>query len=182
MSAFDHTFRAAIPGSSLTHKLGDLPHEKPPKFTDPDEACNFIWKQLHNKNMLKQLWQLLENGANVRSITLAVLYKMALEGVIQMNLGIIISPTVAQMVTTLGKAKGIKGIKVMPKFKDPVKDVSTNQDINTRLGRHKHLSIPPSALQAMAIPKAEDLTSDTNKFMNKPMPKDGVLSMAQGTK
>lgn len=163
--AHDHTFRSPIPGSSLSqHRLGDMLHEKPPKHVDPNEACEFIWKQLHNKVVLKQLWQLLETGAPVSSISRAVLYKMALEGVIQINLAIVIYPIVNGMIETLGKSKGIKNLKQFPKVRDPIKDSAVNNHINQKLGQNGNNQIPNSVLKIRPIPKAEDITKGANQL------------------
>lgn len=178
MSGFDHTFRAAIPGMSLAHhRLGDLPHEKPSKYTNPQEAAEYIWKQLNRKDMLKQLWQLLEGGATVFSIARAVLYKMALEGVIQMNLAVTLYITVEHMILTLGKAKKIDGIKVHPEMRDPVKDKAVTAKLQKATGGE---DIPNASHAFIGMPKAEDITKDTSKFLNKPMPKHGLVDMAKG--
>lgn len=189
MSAFDNTFRAAIPGSSLTHKLGDLPHERPPKFTDPNEALEYFWKQFHRKEILKQIWSILENGGTVFAITRAILYKAALEGVIQMNLGIAIYQTVGKMIETLGKSKGID-VKTNPKFKDKTKDSITNRNIAEKLGDKSGKTIPHSALRRMQLPHAEDISKDADMFksstpplmgaqdkMQEAAPKKGLLNM-----
>lgn len=122
MTAFDNTFRAAIPGSSLTHKRGDLPHEKPPQFTDPNDFLEHLWKQLHQKDTLKMLWHVMENGGTVWAVTRAILYKAVLDGMIQLNLAVTVYKTAFQMVDTLGQAKGIK-TKHYPEFKNKTKDM-----------------------------------------------------------
>lgn len=157
MSAFDSTFRAAIPGQSLALKMGSLPHQKPPKFVDPNEALEYFWKLFHRKDVLKQIWQLMESGVTSWAITRAVLYKAALEGVIALNLAMVIYNTVGGMVTTIGKAKGID-VKVYPKFRDKIKDKFQNDDINKKLGRTSGTAIPPSALKSTVLPKPEEIT------------------------
>lgn len=164
MTATDSTFRAAIPGMSMTHKMGDLPHEKPPKFTDKNQALEYFWKLLNQPKNLKQIWMIGEQGASARQIALPILYKAGLEGIIQMNLAITISGTLAQMIVTLCKSNGID-IPLLPKMRDSVKDTMKNKALNTKMGNKENPAIPASALKAMTIPKAQDITKGHKAFM-----------------
>lgn len=168
MSATDSTFRAAIPGSSLTHKMGSYPHEKPPKYVDPAEALEYFWKQLNRKEVLKQIWTLLEQGATVWAITKSVLYKAATEGIIQMNLAVNLYPTVGKMIMTIGQAKGID-VKVYPKFKDKTTDTMMNSKLNEKMGIKDGSQIPPSAMKSMPLPKPQDITKHMKQFMQMPI-------------
>lgn len=161
--AFDATFQHAIPGSSLTHQMGDLPHEKPPKYVDPNEALEFFWKSLNRPDMLKQIWYILENGGTAFAIARAILYKAALTGVIQMNLAVLLYPTVQKMIITIGSAKGIK-VKLHPKMRDKLSDTMSTSHINKRLGRHPSATVPDSAGTYMKMPKPEQITNDAGKF------------------
>lgn len=184
MTASDSSFRAAIPGSSIAHhKLGNLPHEKPPKYVDANEALEYIWKQFHRPDVLRQIWYILEKGADVRSVVNAILYKAASSGLIQGNLAVVIAPTVAKMIMTLGKARGIDGIKLMPKMRDKVKDMRINDMLNKHLGNTSGgKQIPPSAMKTMLLPKAEDITKGHQAMMQtapsapSTMPSQGLLS------
>jgi hypothetical protein len=177
--AHDATFRHSIPGSSLTHKMGSLPHEKPPKYVDPNEALEYLWKQFHRKDILKQIWSILENGGTSWAITRAVLYKACLEGVIQMNLATVIYPTVGKMITAIGQAKGIK-VNLNPKFRDKIKDKTLNDKLLEKIGDKSGKQIPTSALKYMMLPKPEDITNDTKKFLQQKQttkePETGLLS------
>lgn len=166
--AHDQTFKSAIPGSSLAHhKLGELPHERPPKYTDPNEALNYFWKQFHRPEILKQIWQLLEKGATAFAIARAVLYKAASTGIIQMNLGVSIYATVKSMIVAIGQSKGIN-VKQNPKVKDKIKDNLIHDHINTHF-KDRQGPVPPSALTMMKVPKPEDLDK-SGDFMKKLMP------------
>ena len=192
--AHDATFKSAIPGQSLaSHKLGALPHERPPKYTDPNEAAEYFWKQLNRPDMLKQIWYVLEKGATVWAITRAILYKAASMGIIQMNLGVVLYPLVGKMIVTIGKSKKIN-VKVYPKFRDKIADKMVEDHINSHF-KGRTGSIPPSALTTMEIPKPEDM-KNSGDYLSKlvpdkkqpeqaqPQPQQeqgqGLLSMAQG--
>ena len=51
MSMFD----GPIPGASLTTELGAEPHEKPPVYTDPDEAYEFLMNKIQSPEAFKRL-------------------------------------------------------------------------------------------------------------------------------
>jgi hypothetical protein len=165
--------------------MGTLPHEKPPKFVDPNEALEYFWKQFHRPEILKQIWGLLEGGATAFMVARVILYKAALMGIIQVNLGIVIYPTVQKMIIAIGQSKGIK-VKIHPKFRDATTDRMMNQKLNEKLG-HKHgKPIPFSALKAMNIPKADEITKAMQKLreLQPPTPKAPSVAPApapQGT-
>lgn len=121
--AFDSTFQAPIPGISIGHhKLGELPHEKPPEYTKPEEALEYFWKLLIQPRIQRQIWAVLKMpSATVQAVTHAILYKAAMQGIIQMNLAVVINPTVGQMVYTIAKAGGINA-KIGPKTKSKYKE------------------------------------------------------------
>jgi hypothetical protein len=51
MSMFD----GPIPGASLTTELGAEPHEKPPIYTDPDEAYEFLMNKVQSPEAFKRI-------------------------------------------------------------------------------------------------------------------------------
>lgn len=128
MSATDQSFKAAIPGSSLTYEKGSMPHQKPPKYTKPEEALEYFWKQLHQKEILKQIWHISEQGGTMFAMARAILYKAALSGVIQPNLAIVIYPIVQKMLIAIVQSKGIKP-KIHPKLRSANKDAMMKDKI-----------------------------------------------------
>lgn len=149
MSAFDATFRAAIPGSSLTHKMGSLPHEKPPQYTDPHEALEYFWKQLSRPDVMKQIWQISRNGGTVWAIARAVLYKAALEGIIQLNLALILYKTVFMMIDTIIQSRGLTPNRY-PKFKNKDLDAAIKakmQDVIKQYDVHGLVTQQPQTQQ-----------------------------------
>lgn len=101
------------------------------------------------------MWLLMEKGADARTIAKALLYKMALEGQIQMNLGVTIFPTVQKMIYSLGKAKGID-VKLAPKMRDKVKEAMDTETLSKLNGDKATKAYPKSALASMSVPKPAD--------------------------
>ena len=81
-----------------------------------------------------------------------------------MNLGIVIYPTVQQMIITIGKSKGID-VKLHPKFRDATSDQFMNAHINEKLGKKDGKPIPFSAMKSPLLPKAEDVSKQFDEFM-----------------
>ena len=51
MSMFD----GPIPGASLTEELGTEAHERPPVFTDPDEAYEFVMNKIQSPDAFERI-------------------------------------------------------------------------------------------------------------------------------
>lgn len=48
-------FDAPIPGESLTHELGSQPDEKPPEYTDPGDAYEYVSDRLFSEEAMTRL-------------------------------------------------------------------------------------------------------------------------------
>ena len=48
-------FDGPIPGASLTEELGTEAHERPPVFTDPDEAYEFVMNKLQSPDAFERI-------------------------------------------------------------------------------------------------------------------------------
>jgi hypothetical protein len=173
--AHDASFRSAPPGISIGHhKYGALPHEKPPKFVNQVEALEFMWKMLNRKDILKQIWDVLERGATAWAVARAILYKAILEGYVLMPLAMLMMPKVQSMIVVIGKSKKIN-VKSMPKFRDKTVDSKIKQHIDQKLGRQTPAPLPRSALKQYLMPKAEDITKAHESFMKSKGPNPGLL-------
>jgi len=112
-------FDAPIPGQSLTDTPKNYVWENPPRFTNKEDAANFIWQRLHRKPTLTKIILMLETGMSVESITRVIVFSGFVEGEFNVDLAIIITPVVQKMVLAIGKAAGIEKIKLSkPKAKE----------------------------------------------------------------
>ena len=64
-----------IPGQSLTGELGNLPHEKPPQFTDVKKAMDFVFTRLIQPRNANRMLALMESG-----VPLTILVELLLRG------------------------------------------------------------------------------------------------------
>ena len=74
-------FNAPVPGESLTASP-DTPKawERPPEYTEQDEAMMAVYMELTNLNTLKQLIKIIDEGVPLDEIAQIVLYKGYTEG------------------------------------------------------------------------------------------------------
>lgn len=112
-------FDAPIPGQGLTDTPKNYRWENPPRFTKKEEASVFIWEQLNKKDTLAKIILMLETGVSVESLTRTIIFSGFLEGGFSVDLGILLTPVVQKMIFSIGKAAGVKEIKLTrPKQKE----------------------------------------------------------------
>lgn len=195
-SGFNPIIHAAvIPGISIGHhKLGEMKHEKPPKYTDPDEALEYFFKILTQPKVQRQIWDILEKyHGTTWHITRAILFKAAMEGVIQMNLGMVIYPTVQKMVIAIAKAGKVSNLssKIHPKFTSAQREQYIKQGMKELLLKYdKHGWLkkksdqpppPPSPQNSQGEPDATvgAQGSAPQQQQGGPPTSSGIMGMAQ---
>lgn len=58
-------FEAPIPGESLTSKPGSKPYERPPQYTEPEEALDFLFSRLMQRRVGAEILAYIESGVPV---------------------------------------------------------------------------------------------------------------------
>ena len=58
----ENPFDAPIPGQSLTDTPGNAKWEHPPQFSNVEDAAEYIWDRLHEKEILSQVIAFLKEG------------------------------------------------------------------------------------------------------------------------
>lgn len=174
MSATNQSFQAPIPGMSIAVNRKEYPYGQPPKFTNPQEALDYFWKQLHKNDVLKMIWYAAEKGADARRIAMAILYTAGHQGIIQLNLGIVISPILAQMIQTIAKAKGIN-MPMLPKMRSKVKDTMMHDKAQALVQHAQKVKSGGRQATSEKTPQQEeqDMTSGSGQ------PQQGLLQQAQ---
>lgn len=61
-------FAKAVPGSSLTGSPGKWPWERPPQFTDPDDAIEYILDQVEQPRATERYTKLMIAGVSIEEI------------------------------------------------------------------------------------------------------------------
>lgn len=137
---------APIPGESLAHPPGSFPWDRPPQFTKPEDAINFIWKNLIKPSQLPKMLHLLENGATVADMTKGTLVAGFQKGLWTVDLMMLIDHNVFLMIATLAEKAGID-YTLIPEGGPQGVD-SFIQELNNNLMKAKMTGKPEDVNQA----------------------------------
>lgn len=96
-----------IPGASLTAEPGNYPWEQPPMLTDPDEAIGHHISRLHQNDRLDSIYDALEMGISVDSITGILLTAGQMNGIHNVDTSVLIGPVLHEYIVTAAKMAGI---------------------------------------------------------------------------
>jgi len=94
-------FNAPIPGESLTSSP-EMPKawERPPQYTDPDDAMEAIYMELTGEDTLRKLINIINDGIPLDEIAQVVLYKGYTEGKFTTDLMVmLIEPTLYLLIS-----------------------------------------------------------------------------------
>ena len=105
-------FDAPVPGQSLTDSPKNYMWENPSRFSKIEDASIHIWERLQRKDTLAKIIMMLETGVSVESLTRVIIFSGFMEGAFSVDLAILLTPVVQKMITSIGKAAGIKEIKL----------------------------------------------------------------------
>lgn len=101
-------FDAPIPGQSLTGQPGGMAMERPPQFTDPNQALEFLFQRLTREEFVKQLVVMLKAGSTVEYIVRTILFEGVIKGRWTPDVALLMAQTVTWMVESVAKLKGVK--------------------------------------------------------------------------
>jgi len=101
-------FSAPVPGESLTSTPQNMPFEKPPQFTDVEEATEFVWDQMNKRPNALKLLAMLDKQVPVDGLVKTILFSGFSSGKWSPDLAILMAKPVVAMVMAMGKSAGIK--------------------------------------------------------------------------
>ena len=104
-------FDSPVPGQSLTDTPGNYPWEHPPQFVDPEEATEYIWVTLHQKELTEQLIGMLDAGVPVEAIGRTILFAGFMEGKFSPDLALYSCSSVMKMLVAIGMNAGVEKIR-----------------------------------------------------------------------
>ena len=108
MLSDEPNFDRPIPGMSLTHKLGDRPWQNPSEFSTVDEAIDYYMEQMSSEEFMTQLADTLEMGVPVTTLANVIQMSNAMNGVHNLDVGIMVLPIIMEMIMLIGDSAGIK--------------------------------------------------------------------------
>lgn len=114
-------FQRPIPGQSLTVEKGSRPWEKPPRFPNPDDAMEYFMDKLTQPKNAARVFALLEQGAEVETITSPIIMAGFVEGMYSPDVAMLIAGPLAGFVKVMGEDQGIN---VKSRSDNPARDLS----------------------------------------------------------
>lgn len=112
MAKYRNPFDAPIPGESLTKAPGSQKWEKPPQFTDPEKALEFVWDNMMKPKNMEKLLALMDAGVPVEAIARTTLFAGFAEGKWTPALVTLMARPVTSMVAHVAKAAGKGNLKM----------------------------------------------------------------------
>ncbi len=97
-----------IAGESLTAELGSRPWQSPPQFRTPEEAIGHYFTRLTDPEDSAGVINALEMGVPVETLTEVIQLGGVMEGLHTIDVGVLISPVIAETIIQLAEKSGIK--------------------------------------------------------------------------
>lgn len=96
-----------IPGQSLTGEPGNTPWESPPEISNPEEAVNFIFKNMKSPENMQKLLDFITAGVPLEAIAKTVTFAGFAEGHWTPDVAELIQPSVILGLLNVALAAGI---------------------------------------------------------------------------
>jgi len=117
MSHASAQFSGPIPGESLTVAPGSVPWEQPPKFTQVNDAMQYILNKMQDPKQIHAFLATMEMGAPLDAVLWTLIQHGFAEGLWTPSLGIILMQPLAHFFVNILKRAGIKYIPSYTPFK-----------------------------------------------------------------
>ena len=101
-------FDAPIPGQSLTRELGSRPYQQPPMYNTVEEALEWYLPKLGNPKFVPGLIESMELGIPLTTMANTLQLGGVMRGVHSIDVGILISPVIIEMLAYLADSAGIE--------------------------------------------------------------------------
>lgn len=115
-----HSLDGPIPGENYTSDVRNYPWHRPPEFTEPDEAIEYISNIMLEEKGAVAILSMLELGITVLQITEMIIMKGMGAGKWTMDLGLLIAGPISHIIILMAKAydveydMGFSDMPVMP--------------------------------------------------------------------
>ena len=99
---------APIPGMALTHEVGARPWQTPAQYSNVKEAAMFYVNRMQDKNFTEMLVNVLETGVPVTTLANTIQLSSVMQGVHNIDVGILTMPVIMEMIMLVGDSADIK--------------------------------------------------------------------------
>jgi len=97
-----------IPGQSLTHELRARPWQNPPQFTTVEESMDWYLERFDNPEIVQELLSIIEMGIPLSTIANSMQLGAVLQGVHNIDVGVLIIPIIIEIMKTLAEKTDTK--------------------------------------------------------------------------
>lgn len=104
----DPNFDAPIPGESLTMEVGSRPWQNPSQYSTVDEVIEYYMARMTTEEFMVQLVDILEMGVPVAVLANTIQMSSVMEGVHNIDTGMLVLPILVEMIMLLGDSAGVK--------------------------------------------------------------------------
>jgi len=101
-------FDAPIPGESLTIELGSRPWQQASELSTVDEAIEYYMARMTTEEFMVQAVDVLEMGVPVAVLANTMQMSSVMEGVHNIDVGMLVLPVLMEMLMLLGDSAGVK--------------------------------------------------------------------------
>lgn len=101
-------FDAPIPGQSLTAAVGSRPWQSPPKYATIEDALTYYIPRITSEEMYDDLLDIMELGVPITSLADTIQAAGVMQGLHSVDVGVLISPVIIEMLALIGDEAGIE--------------------------------------------------------------------------
>ena len=97
-----------VPGQSLTTTPKNMPYERPPEISDPDEALAVHLAKLSDADTLEDIMYLLEIDIDIQTVVEGITRSAVMAGIHSVDVSLIVQPTMHEFIRTAADALDVE--------------------------------------------------------------------------
>lgn len=148
-------FNAPIPGQSLTVPPKSRPWERPPQYTNPDKAMDYLFNNITNKKSAKRLLNLMDAQVPITGIVQGLLMTGVMEGKWTPDMVLMLTEPVTTLLLQMCKISGIK--PNLEDLDDDEFDDSVQMLSSARKDQERDAALKSLPMQRPTVPMAPEM-------------------------
>tara|TARA_R100001126_G_scaffold20603_1_gene10168 strand:- start:6674 stop:7186 length:513 start_codon:yes stop_codon:yes gene_type:complete len=136
----EKSFDAPIPGMSLTHELGARPWQSPSKLSDIDEIVSYYTDRMSTDEFIDKAVDTMEMGIPLTDIANILQLGNVMEGIHNIDTGMLVLPIIIEMLKVIGDEAGIKYDDGLSK-KAPINENKTRDTLVDKAARKLQIKL-----------------------------------------
>jgi|TARA_R100000008_G_scaffold84457_2_gene71896 hypothetical protein len=104
----EQRFSAPIPGMAMTRELGSRPWQRPPQYSTIEDVSSFYTARFKDPLVQDSILNAVETNVPLVSIANSLQTIGVMEGKHSIDLGVLVSPIIIELMKVLAKAEGVE--------------------------------------------------------------------------